>query len=136
MRCFEHRDAESVGVCRSCQRGLCDACAVVVGRSLACRARCEEDVALVEDFLFRRSVRVAGAFRSAALAAAALGGALLLGGYFVATESGSAPALLGAVLALVGVVLVLAAVLWGFQAQRWSSERPHPTHPPEEREVP
>ncbi len=45
MRCFFHRDAEAIGVCQSCHRGLCTDCYAEVGQLLACRNRCEEDVA-------------------------------------------------------------------------------------------
>src|SRR4051812_17982473 len=44
MRCFYHADREAVGVCKSCQRGLCHECAAEVEKGMACKARCEEDV--------------------------------------------------------------------------------------------
>jgi hypothetical protein len=44
MRCFLHAGADAVGICKSCQRGLCADCAVEVGTTLACRGRCEADV--------------------------------------------------------------------------------------------
>lgn len=44
MRCFSHEGEEAVGICKSCGRGICAACAVDLGKGLACRARCEEDV--------------------------------------------------------------------------------------------
>jgi hypothetical protein len=44
MKCFHHHDADAVGVCKSCGKGLCVPCAVDIGRGLACRERCEEDV--------------------------------------------------------------------------------------------
>ncbi len=44
MRCFYHHDRESVGGCKSCGKGLCPECAVDMGKGLACRGRCEEDV--------------------------------------------------------------------------------------------
>ena len=45
MRCFHHEDREAVGTCKSCGKGLCRECAVDMGKGLACRGRCEQDVA-------------------------------------------------------------------------------------------
>lgn len=44
MRCFQHPDQDAVGICKSCGKGLCGACAVDLRKGLACRASCEEDV--------------------------------------------------------------------------------------------
>lgn len=44
MRCFDHRDSEAVGLCKSCGKGVCSACALDLGKGLACKGRCEEDV--------------------------------------------------------------------------------------------
>jgi hypothetical protein len=43
MRCFYHPDAEAVGICKSCQKGLCAESAVDFGDGLACQG-CEERV--------------------------------------------------------------------------------------------
>ena len=43
MKCFFHQDRDAVGVCKSCERGICPECAVDLGKGLACRGRCEED---------------------------------------------------------------------------------------------
>ena len=47
MRCFYHQDKEAVGSCKSCGKGLCPDCAADVGKGLACRGQCEEDVRAV-----------------------------------------------------------------------------------------
>ena len=44
MRCFSHPDQDAVGICKSCQKGVCTACAVDLGKGLACRTTCEADV--------------------------------------------------------------------------------------------
>src|SRR5947207_11707150 len=44
MSCFYHHDRESVGGCKSCGKALCPECAVDLGKGLACRGRCEDDV--------------------------------------------------------------------------------------------
>jgi hypothetical protein len=42
MRCYYHREADALGVCRSCQRGICAACvAEVEPDGIACVGRCE-----------------------------------------------------------------------------------------------
>ena len=41
MRCFVHRDAEAVGTCRGCSKGVCAECVVDLGHSISCRGSCE-----------------------------------------------------------------------------------------------
>mgnify|MGYP001335253959 FL=1 len=43
MECFYHSSQSAVGVCKSCQRGICRACAGEVGNGIACKDRCEEE---------------------------------------------------------------------------------------------
>ena len=45
MKCFGHQDRDAVGECKSCGKGVCSDCAVDLGKGLACRDRCEDDVA-------------------------------------------------------------------------------------------
>lgn len=41
MRCYRHRDAEAVGVCGGCMKGVCDACgASTPGGLLSCCEAC------------------------------------------------------------------------------------------------
>ena len=44
MKCFYHNDMDAVGICKSCKKGLCIDCAVDLGKGLACKNYCEEDV--------------------------------------------------------------------------------------------
>jgi len=44
MKCFYNQDRDAVGSCKSCGKGLCPECAVDLGKGLACRSRCEDDV--------------------------------------------------------------------------------------------
>jgi hypothetical protein len=44
MKCFYHIERDAVGVCKSCQRGLCPDCAIDLGKGIACPDRCEDDV--------------------------------------------------------------------------------------------
>jgi hypothetical protein len=55
VRCYYHADAEAVGVCSSCGRGLCAGSAVEIEGKLACKRSCEEAVA--------RTVRLADSER-------------------------------------------------------------------------
>ena len=58
MRCFYHQDKEGVGSCKSCGKALCAACAIDLGKGLACRGRCEPDVtALIQ--LIERNIKTA-----------------------------------------------------------------------------
>jgi len=59
VNCFYHPTVVAVGTCKSCCKGLCSACAVDLGKGLACKGRCEGDVkaviTLIDDNL-KRSV--------------------------------------------------------------------------------
>jgi hypothetical protein len=69
VRCYYHRDVEAIGTCRSCNRGLCDACLAEVGKACACRDRCEADVAVLHAILDRHDVAVASSARLLRVAA-------------------------------------------------------------------
>jgi hypothetical protein len=43
MNCFYHQTTPAIGVCKSCGKGVCPACAVDLGKGLACFKRCEEN---------------------------------------------------------------------------------------------
>jgi hypothetical protein len=91
MKCFRHRDAEAVGVCKSCGRGVCAECAVEFDKGLACRGRCEGDV---EDLinLIDRNVSMAPTINKRM--ATARRGSIISYGFFMVT---------GAILFLAGV---------------------------------
>jgi hypothetical protein len=44
MRCFNHIDRESLGICKACSKGLCAECAVDLGHGLSCRGDHEATV--------------------------------------------------------------------------------------------
>ena len=90
MKCFYHREAEAVGSCKACSKGLCGACAVDV-KGLACRDSCEEQVRSINQ-LVDRNIRVSPASER------------VLGKYS------------GAYLAT-GVFQILAGVVFGFLGQ-------------------
>lgn len=45
MECFSHQGVTAVGICKSCGKGVCHACAISVPRGIAC---CEECRTFVE----------------------------------------------------------------------------------------
>ena len=64
MNCFYHQERVSIGICRSCMRGLCSECAADSDAGLACTGRHEEAVARIGRSLdtHRRLSRVAPFF--------------------------------------------------------------------------
>jgi hypothetical protein len=69
MRCYYHRDVEAIATCRSCCRGLCDACTAEVNKASACRGRCEADVAGMHALLARSDSAFTTAGRQLRIAA-------------------------------------------------------------------
>ena len=59
MRCFYHAEAEAVGTCKHCHRGICSTCAAERNGGLACRGRCETAVDQVSA-LIARNIQVGG----------------------------------------------------------------------------
>jgi hypothetical protein len=60
MNCFYHPTVVAVGTCKSCCKGLCKECAVDLGKGLACKGRCEEDVKAVIG-LIERNIKLSPA---------------------------------------------------------------------------
>ena len=44
MNCFYHNHVQAVGICKSCNKGVCAVCAVDVGNGIACKNLCEKEV--------------------------------------------------------------------------------------------
>ena len=57
MNCYYHQTEVAVGLCKSCQKGLCPRCAVELKKSLACVGRCEEDVESLNQMV-ERTIRI------------------------------------------------------------------------------
>lgn len=45
MRCYYHTASDAVAVCMYCHRGVCTECAAEVEKGIACKDRCEDEVA-------------------------------------------------------------------------------------------
>ena len=41
MQCFVHPNDSAVGICKSCGKGVCRACAIPLSRGLACSEECK-----------------------------------------------------------------------------------------------
>jgi hypothetical protein len=53
MKCFYHAETDAVAICKSCSRAICHDCCADVGTGCACRGRCEDDVAAINEILQR-----------------------------------------------------------------------------------
>jgi sulfite exporter TauE/SafE len=53
MQCFYHPERAAIGVCKHCQRGLCNGCAAVIEDVLACTNRHEDEVRALEQLTAR-----------------------------------------------------------------------------------
>jgi hypothetical protein len=106
LRCFYHPEAEAIGVCRNCGKGLCGGCAVDLGDGLACRDRCEAKAQALINYS-----NASLAWRSNSLVSAILlaliGIGVLIYGAFV--EVGADPPVF--VLAVMGAFLLAWAIL-------------------------
>jgi hypothetical protein len=57
MKCFYHAEADAVGTCKHCHRGVCRECAAEREGGIACRNRCEAQVDQV-NALIQRNILV------------------------------------------------------------------------------
>ncbi len=118
MECFRHAGAVAVGVCKSCGRALCRACVAEVGTGLACRDRCEAEVADLNRIITRNKtadLKTSHAYVQTALFYGVAGGLLLVGGLL--NWRGLQWMLMPA-----GVLLLVAAVLHYHTGRRFLDE--------------
>lgn len=85
MKCFEHHDADAIGICKCCGKGVCSSCVTDLGHGLACKNKHESDVENMRKITLRASTlqsvlprQQRGAFFFCLL----IGLALLIGGFF------------------------------------------------------
>ena len=55
MRCFNHPEIEALGICKSCNKGLCSSCATDLDHGLACRDKHEQSVESLNTMILRSS---------------------------------------------------------------------------------
>jgi len=114
MKCFYHPDRDAVAICKSCNRGLCPDCAVDVSPGLACRARCEADVASLNEMIQRGKT----AYQKTGAAYLRNGVALLISG-FLFTGFGLLPVLVAKNYGAIFMVpLGFVFLLWSYFSYR------------------
>jgi hypothetical protein len=64
MHCFNHSEADAVGICKVCQKGLCHACAADLQHGIACKDK-HEALAEAVHHMVSRGTRIQGAVRKA-----------------------------------------------------------------------
>jgi len=70
MNCYYHPNQSAIGICKHCQRGLCNDCVAEVDDSLACKDRHEEQVHALETLTARnllQAKRVGSVYRRNAI---------------------------------------------------------------------
>ncbi len=70
MNCYYHPSKPAIGLCKHCQRGLCNDCAVLIEDVLACKNRHEDEVRAVEQLTARnifQSKRVGSTYMRSAI---------------------------------------------------------------------
>jgi len=117
MKCAGHPESDAIGICLACARGVCDQCAVDLGRALACKDRCEPEVRRLldlRDFSFSQPStqsailgRTKRAYTRSGVFFVFLGGVFALWGYFYAQAQFLA--ILGIVFACYGLWQIVAA---------------------------
>ena len=107
MHCFHHHDAEAIGICKVCNKGLCEQCAADLGHSIACQGRHETEAAALRAMQERgmRLQRAAGMVWYLAPVAYAIMSAIFI--VFGWRELGS----VGGFLVVMGVCMLLYAVV-------------------------
>ena len=90
MRCYYHQQAEAVGTCKNCNKGLFGECAVDVADGLACKDRCETQVRTYNQLVATAAVMSRLAMESivwsAVFAALLAVGFVLMGLYLLANQ--------------------------------------------------
>lgn len=79
MKCFTHRSDDAIGLGKTCQKGLCDKCAVDLGHALVCRGACETEAVQIHAQILTNRRLLGVQKRSRYLAPAFFGAIGLLG---------------------------------------------------------
>jgi hypothetical protein len=109
MKCFYDITQDAVGTCKSCGKGLSAEYAVDLGKGLACRNKCEEDVAaliaLIDNNVAMRATTqkiIQGSGRAGMIGSVLY---LLMGGVFLVTGIIMSPR--GIFLVILGALFIL-----------------------------
>jgi hypothetical protein len=116
VKCFYDAN-EAVGICKNCGRGVCEDSGVTLGKSLACKGRCEDEVGTINDLFARNRTiyqKTAGIYWRYALIPALF--AVLLLGYPLIRSDAFGP--LTAFYAGLGFLMLVAAGIAVYNGRR------------------
>jgi len=105
MKCYNHPEMDAVAICKACGKAICKECAVDVGKGIACKGECEEDVKNINE-LMKRNIKAYEGLKGRSLVTPMF--VLIMGLLF----SGFA-VLSGNFLGVVGLMGILLAVFGG-----------------------
>ncbi len=121
MRCFYHREKEAVGICKSCNRGICGDCASEIPDGIACLDRCES-LAMELSALISRNSRFSANTRRGGIEYTAIGIFFIAFGLVFAglAAFSTAPRFIGgnSAMALLFVAAGLASFIYGRRINR------------------
>lgn len=84
MKCFYHPEIDAVGICKSCSKGICMECSVDLGKGIACKGGCEEEVKAINQMMERTKgvyKKTSGAYSSNSIIYLLLGVLLIIFGF-------------------------------------------------------
>lgn len=115
MKCYNHPEKDAIGVCKSCQKGICIDCSTIVGVSLACKDSCEEDVTFL-DYMVQRNKKLYKNLGSQWIPSALING--VAGSFFLGfglydLDNKSSSLLIG-----LGIIMIIGGVLSFRQGRR------------------
>ena len=113
MNCFNHRERPALGVCKSCGKGLCEECLQEVPNGLACKAKCEERVAIINKMIDVYPQALAAsrnAFQRNAVLLLGLGTVSLLLAFLLFISNGLSSSLFLWVIGLVFLLIGISAI--------------------------
>lgn len=50
MQCYSHPAEFAIGVCKSCGKGVCRTCTIILPRGIACSEECKENITTFTEF--------------------------------------------------------------------------------------
>lgn len=118
MKCFHHPQVDAVAICKNCHKGLCADCAADLGNGVACKGRCEAEVAALSDLQQRNKtayLKAANAYNKQAILMAGFGSLAALVGLLAGPSEAGLAAL------IVGGLFFLGAWLYYTTARRYKS---------------
>jgi len=85
MKCYIHHGEEALGICKSCNKGLCSDCAIDVGNGIACKNSCEQAVHDINEMILKSKgiyQKTSGAYYRAAAIYSLFGLVFVIYSYF------------------------------------------------------